>query len=104
METKISNIPVGNNQLLHRGQVVATGAMIAEQLGCTSDILSDNFTNNRIRHLEGDHYFHLTGPELKAFRLQPENFGLQISAMTRSYYLWTEKGAKTCTIFVVHGE
>ncbi len=81
------------NQLLHAGQVVATGAMLAERLGCTSTILSDNFKNNEMRYQEGVHYFILKGAGLKEFNLQSENFGLQISSKTRSLYLWTEKGA-----------
>lgn len=41
--------------------------------------------------LEGKHYYKLQGEELKKLRL--ENIELQISPMTRVFYLWTKRGA-----------
>lgn len=57
--------------------------------------ISDNFNANKERFIEGKHYFKLEGDNLKAFReiLQYGNSGLQISPMTRTFYLWTKRGA-----------
>lgn len=78
---------------MHKGQVVATGTMLAEQLGATETQIKQNFTNNKDRYEEGVHYFVLKGSDLKEFNLQVENFDLQFSPMARTVYLWTEKGA-----------
>lgn len=81
-------------QLTHGGQVVATGAMLAEKLGCTTDVLSDNFNNNRSRYSEGEHYFHLSGDVLRQFKGNPENFRFaKIAPNINQLYLWTERGA-----------
>ncbi|MCF2443631.1 phage antirepressor KilAC domain-containing protein [Dyadobacter sp. CY345] len=80
-------------QVAYQEQVVVPGAILSEKLGCSNDTLSDNFKNNESRYIEGVHYFVLQGEELKAFRLRPENFWLQISPKTRRLILWTEKGA-----------
>jgi len=80
-------------QLTYKGQVVATSALLAEQLGATSDQLSENFNANKIRYEEGKHFFLLKGTDLKEFREYSGNSGLQISSMVRSLYLWTEQGA-----------
>jgi hypothetical protein len=51
-----------------------------------------NFKNNERRFSAGVHYYKLIGDELKQFILQPKDIGLQISPMTRSLMLWTERG------------
>lgn len=91
-------------QLTHKGQIVATTAMLAQYLGATEDALKVNFNSNKTRYTEGEHYFLLKGAELKEFKNYTEKFGsvqnlqvsnpyAQISPMTRQIYLWTKKGA-----------
>lgn len=52
--------------------------------------IHDNFKNNESRFVEGKHFYKITGDDLK--NLRSENFGLQISPMTRTLYLWTKRG------------
>lgn len=80
--------------LTYKGQVVATGALLAERLGATPDQLTENFNANKIRYEEGKHYFLLKGDELKEFKNWAGNSGVvQIDKRTPALYLWTEEGA-----------
>ena len=92
----------------HEGIRVATTKQIAEKYECSPAKLTKNFRNNKDKFTIGKHYFELSGDELKAFRhkaelqsqnlgtqedLQGQNLPLQISAKSRTLYLWTERGA-----------
>lgn len=82
------------NQLLHAGQVVATGAMLSKRLGCTEARFKDNYAENKSRYQEGVHYYLLKGEDLKEFKNQVENSDIvQIGKRSAQIYLWTEKGA-----------
>ena len=72
---------------------VLTTEQLAQVYECETRNISENFKNNEEKFIEGKHYFKLQGDILKSFKLQSENFGLQISAMTRIFYLWTRQGA-----------
>lgn len=74
------------------GQRVLTTAQLADAYGTTTKTITDNFSNNKERYIEGKHYYCLKGDELKAFKNQPENFGL-VNKRTSCIYLWTERGA-----------
>lgn len=74
------------------GQRVLTTAQLAEAYGTITKTITDNFSNNKERYIEGKHYYCLKGDELKAFKNQPENFGL-VNKRTSCIYLWTERGA-----------
>ena len=71
---------------------VITTELLADVYGAQEKQIRQNFTNNASRFMEGIHYFKLVGEELKAFILQVDKIDLQISNMTRSLMLWTERG------------
>jgi len=71
---------------------VITTELLADVYGAKSIHIQQNFKNNASRFKEGIHYFKLVGEELKAFILQLDKIELQISNMTRSLMLWTERG------------
>lgn len=73
-------------------QPVITTELLAEVYGTVTDNIKVNFNRNASRFIEGVHYFLLKGADLKEF-LQVTKSYLQISNMTRSLYLWTERGA-----------
>lgn len=78
--------------IMWQNQPVITTELLAEIYGTAVKNIQMNFTNNASRFIEGVHYFVLKGTDLKAFKLQPNGIGSQISNMVRSLYLWTERG------------
>ena len=75
----------------YRGQRVLTTRQIAEAYETSRASISNNYTRNKCRYIEGKHIITLRGDELKYFK------GChQIDDTLRStsiLYLWTEKGA-----------
>jgi hypothetical protein len=80
-------------QIKFNNELILTTEQLAEFYGTTEKAIKQNFNNNKDKFIEGKHYFKLQGEKLKMFKLQVENFDLQISSMTRSLYLWTKRGA-----------
>ena len=78
--------------LERNNQRVMTTAVLAEEYGTTEKIISKNFNNNKIRYIEGKHFYCLEGESLKEF-LQSPNLRMQNQHQVRKLYLWTEKGA-----------
>lgn len=76
----------------HNNVRVLTTQQLAEAYETSIDNIKMNFKRNKKRFVEGRDYFLLKGETLKEF-LQVTNSYLQISNMTRSFYLWTERGA-----------
>lgn len=79
-------IPINFNN-----EIVITTKTLAEVYECKEQQITQNFNNNEDKFEEGKHYFKLTGEALKKLRI--ENIDLQISPMTRTFYLWTKRGA-----------
>lgn len=77
----------------HDGQRVITTELLAQAYESNTNNLAQNFKRNKEHFKEGVHYFLLQGDALKEFKLQMTDSHLQISSMTRSLYLWTERGA-----------
>lgn len=77
-------------QIEYKSNIVVTSAILADRLGTTQETMKVNFSRNRERYEEGKHFFLLSGEDLN---LYVTNCNLQISPMTRSLYLWTERGA-----------
>lgn len=75
----------------HNNQRVLTTEQLAQAYGCEPTNIKKNFNSNKERFIEGKHYFKLEGDALHDLRVT--NSDLQISPMTRSLYLWTERGA-----------
>lgn len=72
-------------------QPVLTTAQLAKFYETTPARLIDNFNANKERFVEGKHFFRLEGDALNDLRIGISN--VQISPMTRTLYLWTERGA-----------
>ena len=85
------NLPV----LKHNGQRILTTQQLAEVYETNINNVQNNFINHKDNFVEGKHYYLLKGEKLREFKnnLQVNNIDLQISNMTRSLYLWTERGA-----------
>ena len=79
------------NPIEQSGQRVLTTAQLAEAYGTDSKVILRNFTRNRNHYIEGKHFYHLTGDELRAFK-SSRQFDDQFKQVP-SIYLWTEKGA-----------
>ncbi|MEE5994309.1 MAG: ORF6N domain-containing protein [Oscillospiraceae bacterium] len=73
------------------GERVLTTAQIAEMYGTDSKTIHENFRRNKERYTNGEHFYCLTGKDLKAFKNEPTNCG--VVKTTNKLYLWTEKGA-----------
>ncbi|MDE5854510.1 MAG: ORF6N domain-containing protein [Ruminococcus sp.] len=76
----------------NEGKRVLTTAQIADYYETTEKRISENFTRNEERYIEGKHFYCLTGDELKAFKNLTANCGV-VDKRTPILYLWTEKGA-----------
>ena len=76
----------------YSNQRVLTTQQLAEIYETSVDNIKMNFSRNKDRFIENRDYYLLKGNDLKDF-LQVTNSYLQISSMTRSMYLWTERGA-----------
>ncbi|EFQ9868100.1 ORF6N domain-containing protein [Escherichia coli] len=109
MTTKISVetlSPITHNQI-----PVITTELLAQLYGTEPVRIRQNHHENKVRFVEGKHFFKVVGNDLKELRvalnysqnlrvtlsnsqnLQPSLRGLQISPKTRSLILWTERGA-----------
>lgn len=73
------------------GERVLLTSQIAESYGTTAKVITDNFSNNKGRYIEGKHFYCLTGDELREFKSKTENFGF--APNLNKLYLWTQKGA-----------
>lgn len=75
----------------YKGQKVITTAMLAQAYGTSVSYISNNFNRNKKKFVEGKHYFHLQGDELRDFKtnhLKDESL-----KKINHLYLWTERGA-----------
>lgn len=75
-----------------KGIRVLTTKQLANEYGAREIQISQNFTNNRKRFIEGKHYISLSGDELRTFKKHFEKIEL-VNSRTSHLYLWTEKGA-----------
>lgn len=74
-----------------KGIRVLTSKQIAEKYGTTTDVIKQNFSANRGRHIAGKHYILFTGDELKVFKNEVRNPHL-VGNRASHLYLWTERG------------
>ena len=82
-----------NLQIIEReGQRVLTTQQLAEGYGASENNIKNNFANNKVRFIEGKHYYFVQGEQLKEFKNQVNDIDL-VPKHTASLYLWTEKGA-----------
>lgn len=83
---------MNNLQIIeHKNQRVLLTQQLAESYGTDRKVISNNYTRNKGRYIEGKHYYLLKGNDLKDFK------GChQIDESLKStsiLYLWTERGA-----------
>jgi hypothetical protein len=71
----------------HGGQRVLTTQQLAEFYGEPPVKLQQNFSNNRQRYVEGEHYFRIEHGQEGYSKFSSSPYA------TKPIYLWTEKGA-----------
>ncbi len=75
----------------YQNQRVLLTSQLAESYGTTPRRISENFTENKKRYVEGKHFYSLEGELLKEFKRE---YGNSVVANTvNKLYLWTERGA-----------
>lgn len=80
----------------HNQVPVVTTELLAQLYGTESVRIQQNHHENKIRFVEGKHFFKVTGEELKKFVTSLKlvaNSPVEVSSKTRALILWTERGA-----------
>ncbi|CAM4411637.1 ORF6N domain-containing protein [Paenibacillus xylanexedens] len=77
--------------IVKNDQRVLTSAQLAESYGTDIRSISNNFTRNKKRYMEGKHFFVLSGPELREFKTSHQID--ESLKRVNTFYLWTAKGA-----------
>ncbi|ECU8212678.1 ORF6N domain-containing protein [Salmonella enterica subsp. enterica serovar Matopeni] len=77
--------------MTYRNQRVVTTESLASGYGTTAQNITNNFNRNKMRFVEGKHYFRIEGEDVE--NLRNSFSSVQISSKARSLYLWTERGA-----------
>ena len=93
MKTELTPVAARDLQIIeYRGQRVVTTEQLAAGYGTDEVNIRKNLSRNLERFEEGEHYFLLTGSELKGFKnLVPESH--LVNKHTSQLILWTERGA-----------
>ncbi|QPO46949.1 ORF6N domain-containing protein [Enterobacter hormaechei] len=93
MKTELAPVAARDLQIIeYRGQRVVTTEQMALGYGATEKMLTNNFSRNESRFVEGKHFFKVEGAELQEFKRLPSLRGL-VSKYTSQLILWTERGA-----------
>lgn len=75
----------------HKNQRVLLTSQLAESYGTTARRISENYSDNKERYVEGKHYYCLENKLLKDFK---KEYGNSVVASTvNKLYVWTERGA-----------
>lgn len=75
----------------HQEMRVLTTAQLADAFNTNAKIVTRNFQRNQERYTPGEHYFSLSGEDLKQFKASRQNdASLKYVSVL---YLWTEQGA-----------
>lgn len=77
--------------LMYRSGVVMTTGQAAVSFACKPNNITNNFKRNKDRFMEGRHFHHLVGDDLRAFRNQIANCDT-VPKNAAELYLWTERG------------
>ncbi|MGO2461823.1 MAG: ORF6N domain-containing protein [Ewingella sp.] len=92
-KTELASVDAKDLQVIeYRGQRVATTEQLAAGYGVTEKMLTNNFSRNESRFIEGKHFFKVEGAELQDIKNRPSLRGL-VGKNARSLILWTERGA-----------
>ncbi|EGY4503076.1 ORF6N domain-containing protein [Salmonella enterica] len=92
-KTELAPVAACDLQIIeYRGQRVVTTEQLAAGYSATEKMLTNNFSRNESRFVEGKHYFKVEGDELQELKRLPSLRGL-VSKYTSQLILWTERGA-----------
>lgn len=72
------------------GERVLLTPQLAESYGTTAKVISNNFTRNQERYIEGKHFYCLEGEVKREFCNRHQ---IEDGSKATKLYLWTEKGA-----------
>lgn len=75
-----------------KGQRVITTAQLADIYETESDNIKKNYSCNKERFSEGEHFFLIKGDELREFKNRVTDFPL-VGKNANQLYLWTRRGA-----------
>jgi len=75
----------------YQSQRILITQQIAESYGTDERRISENYTRNQSRYVEGKHFYCLEGEALRQFKNDYAICG--IAPTVNKFYLWTEKGA-----------
>ena len=76
----------------YQDQMILTTTQLAESYGTDEKRISENFSRNQERYIEGKHFFWLHGDALKEFKKAYPQIAENLK-FAPLLYLWTEKGA-----------
>ncbi|QKD69703.1 ORF6N domain-containing protein [Proteus terrae subsp. cibarius] len=100
----MSQITVANNnsvvtqnrftvpEVYYRNQKVITTESLAIGYGATDKMITNNFSRNKDRFIEGKHYFEIKGEELQELKRLPSLRGV-VNKYASQQIFWTERGA-----------
>lgn len=74
----------------YQGQRILSTAQLAESYGTDNKHISENYSNNSSRYIEGKHFFKLEGEELARFKKGYPKIPDSLK-FTSTLYLWPEK-------------
>ncbi|EKF2540602.1 ORF6N domain-containing protein [Escherichia coli] len=80
--------PITHNQI-----PVITTELLAQLYGTESVRIRQNHHENKVRFVEGKHFFKVVGNDLKELRVALNYSQNPVSPKARSLILWTERGA-----------
>lgn len=93
MTNELTNLAARDLQVVeYRGQRVITTEQMAAGYGATEKMITNNFSRNESRFVEGKHFFKVDGPDLQELKSLPSLRGL-VSKYASQLILWTERGA-----------
>ena len=76
-------------EIEYNGIYVLTTQQISEAYGTDTKVITNNFSRNKDRYVEGKHYICLTGDDLRDYRAKHQN---EVLPNANKLYLWTQKG------------
>lgn len=79
-------------EVYYRQQKVITTESLAIGYGATDKMITNNFSSNKDRFIEGKHYFEVKGEELQELKRLPSLRGV-VNKYASQQILWTERGA-----------
>ncbi|HBD0180310.1 TPA: ORF6N domain-containing protein, partial [Escherichia coli] len=79
--------------ILHNQIPVITTELLAQLYGTEPVRIRQNHHENKVRFVEGKHFFKVVGNDLKELRVALNYSQNPVSPKVRSLILWTERGA-----------